>query len=177
MDGNRFDQITRALVTSDSRRGLLKGAVATLAGLAAMRAHAGDASCRPGDSYCQRHTDCCSGECYLASRNRFKRVCATNCEPLSCDAFGGLCGAHDDGCGGETSCPCPRGRVCLSNGTCALPCLDGTCPTCGECREDVDTGLDVCSEGETPNPCTNTDPDCPAGTHCPAGDDVCHPTC
>jgi hypothetical protein len=63
MDGHRFDDWTRGLAASETRRYLLGGiASAALAALGAGRA--GARSCRAGPGRtCREHADCCSGLC------------------------------------------------------------------------------------------------------------------
>jgi hypothetical protein len=59
MDGHRFDGLTRALARGRSRRAVLKGLAARLAGLAWPRATGATTRNANGQS-CTRATDCAS---------------------------------------------------------------------------------------------------------------------
>jgi hypothetical protein len=87
-------------------------------------------------------------------------VCVPDC---------GTCGAAD-GCGG-TCTNCPAGRICLDNGTCAVPCPNGgpDCTAAGcEFTRCIETGQGkVCSLGEGEAGCSGGDSaQCPAGRTC-----------
>jgi hypothetical protein len=153
MDGQRFDEIARALVNGSSRRGLLKG-IGGLIGVAAGLAGAGEAAarlaprkCRNQGSRCKGNDDCCAGTC---------------CDRVCC-GDGGTC---VDGTCVEPECsetrPCPDlGNLCWPD-----VCVDGSC---------TQLPLD-CDDG---NPCTDDgycDPDVGcvhlprlAGSACPGG--------
>lgn len=86
-------------------------------------------------------------------------VCVPDC---------GTCGAAD-GCGG-TCTNCPAGRICLDNGTCAVPCDGGADCTAAGCESarciETDQGY-VCSLGESEADCSGGDSaQCPTGRAC-----------
>jgi hypothetical protein len=75
------------------------------------------------------------------------------------------------GTGPYYRCPgpgaCPAGQVCLSNGSCAVPCPNGDsdCQHCGgRCITTADGP--VCAAGGLGRSCTNTNSACPAGSAC-----------
>jgi hypothetical protein len=108
MDGQRFDEITKALATGASRRQILRGVVAGLVGALASglsREHAAAARrCKGAGGKCTADRDCCQDD------------------PARC---------ADGKC-------CPKPRYCASTGTCCPPglkcCGDGEC-TAGSCRK------------------------------------------
>jgi hypothetical protein len=66
---NRFDELTKSLAQSVTRRGALKKFGVGLAGMAlacfglANRAEADSRGCRAYRKPCKTHSDCCSGAC------------------------------------------------------------------------------------------------------------------
>jgi len=70
---DKFDELTRGLAQSATRRQALKKFGAGLAGMAlacfgvADRAKAGKGGCSPAGAKCRRSTHCCSGICYNGS--------------------------------------------------------------------------------------------------------------
>ena len=71
LDSQRFDDLTRALAKGASRRGLLKGLVAGVAGGLGDLGGGGQANAltpRPAGSTCMRQTDCASGICDSRTR-------------------------------------------------------------------------------------------------------------
>jgi len=71
---NKFDELTKSLAQSVTRRAALKKFGVGLAGMAlacvglARRAEAakGDKNCRPSNSQCSNHNQCCSRLCRYA---------------------------------------------------------------------------------------------------------------
>jgi hypothetical protein len=102
MDGSRFDSLTRAVATRQSRRAVIVAlGGATLSGAIAFLGRGGDAAarCRAGGEICATNGECCSNTCLSTDRTG-RRVCA--CEK------------------GTTTC----GSTCCSAG---MPCLNGVC--------------------------------------------------
>src|SRR5215208_3192135 len=88
MDGPRFDLLTKQLIASGSRRGLLKGlaaaAVASVLGRTEFGADA--AACRAPGRTCAEHANCCSGLCGPKDATLRRRCrCAS---PADCPAPG-----------------------------------------------------------------------------------------
>ena len=180
MDGQRFDELTRRVATTVSRRttlGLLAGAAAGLFGVSTRRAAAG--RCLAGGKECsdRRGEECCSGAC---------------CEEVCCD----------DGfaCTGKGCCPaiqscgelcCPQENVgctewVLFDGTVKIGCLckegyyyaDETCIPCQETGEECADDAECCSGSCCNGAC------CPAGFSCdgrscvcPDGQEACKDSC
>ena len=67
---NKFDELTKSLAQSVTRRAALKKFGLGLAGMAlaciglAPKAQAGTRDCRPNGSRCGGDNQCCSGHCY-----------------------------------------------------------------------------------------------------------------
>ena len=65
---NKFDELTKSLAQSVTRRAALKQFGVGLAGMAlacfglASKAEAG--ACRPAGARCMKHSECCSGNCF-----------------------------------------------------------------------------------------------------------------
>ena len=165
MDGQRFDELARALAGGTSRRRLLRGiggligVAAGLAGAEATSAKPAPKKCKNQGSGCKANGDCCGGTCC-------NRVCCGD---------GATC---VDGACVEPECsetrPCPDlGQLCWPD-----VCVNGSC---------TQVSLD-CDDG---NPCTEEgicDPasGCvhlprPAGIQCPGGYcdalGTCRPPC
>jgi len=75
---NKFDELTKGLAQSVTRRAALKKFGVGLAGMAlacfglANKAEANPkppGPCKPFGTLCQRHSDCCSGNCVRPSKN------------------------------------------------------------------------------------------------------------
>ncbi len=160
MDGQRFDEMTRALATGTSRRRVLKGltggVLGTLAGaLGVSRVGAGHG--RPNGATCIRNEHCASGYCDPQTRRcacpEGTTACGDACVGTTCPA-----GAVLD----PTSCTC----VCTATGQ--APCGTGTAATCacevayGEaCDQNTDCQAgSVCRPPDTrfDQTCTTTGP-------------------
>ena len=84
MDGERFDQLTRAWATNVSRRRVLKALLggAAAGALSLMRApetvaqHANPSQCREAGARCGTHAQCCSGICDETTRTCAQPPCA-----------------------------------------------------------------------------------------------------
>lgn len=118
--------------------------------------------CQPGttNAACGSASSCaiCTGQEQCQDQTC---VCVPEC--------GGTCDGTADGCGG-TCTNCPAGRVCLSNGTCAIPCPGGgpDCATagCASTRCIVTNEGNVCSLGNGEGSCQQDNQDCPVGRAC-----------
>jgi len=69
---NKFDELTKGMAQSVTRRAALKKFGLGLAGMAlacfglANKAEAGARNCRPQGSICKNHNQCCSGLCFYS---------------------------------------------------------------------------------------------------------------
>ena len=67
---NKFDELTKQMAQSVTRRAALKKFSVGLAGMAlacfglANKAEAAKNGCKPGGSFCQHSRECCSGNCF-----------------------------------------------------------------------------------------------------------------
>jgi hypothetical protein len=118
MDPVRFDTLTKSLSTSDSRRGMMRAAVAAFASGFWLigRAPGVAAACLPPGEQCHQSSECCSGRC---NKRRNK------CTQLPKKAHG--CTIDDASCENTA----PPGTACpdLPNGICRIT-LKGR-PVCG----------------------------------------------
>lgn len=180
MDEKRFDNIVRILARGSSRRSILRGFVASLAGGllgAAGSQGAGAIACRGTGRVCRVDGNCCSGRCVQESGLSARRVCAcpgggVPCRGTCLDRNALLsdpdnCGACGHRCPGSACARavCQAGvcaQVPLTGQSCdAGPCLDGTCQADGSCRG-------------TPRDCSALDGDCATG-HCDPARNACVP--
>jgi hypothetical protein len=118
MDPVRFDTLTKSLATRDSRRGMMRAAVAAFASGFWLigRAPGVAAACLPPGEQCHQPSECCSGRC---NKRRNK------CTQLPKKAHG--CTIDDASCENTA----PPGTACpdLPNGICRIT-LKGR-PVCG----------------------------------------------
>lgn len=82
----------------------------------------------------------------------------------------GRCGVYANNCGTAVGCPCPPGKSCLSNGSCAQSCAGPTCPVGCLCTIPNVEGMHYCVVSSPPcsemlQVCTSTT-ECPLGRHC-----------
>src|SRR5205085_10161919 len=94
MEPFRFDDLTKALATSTSRRQALKALAATTLGSFLGLSGIGNVfakPCTPNGKHCTSKTVCCSGFCDSATRK-----CA--CAPGTC----------------SSACACPSGQTCVN---------------------------------------------------------------
>lgn len=74
MDGTRFDDLARSLVSRSSRRRIIAGLAAGLVTIAGR--HQADArTCSADGTVCREHANCCSGTCGTGRRGR--KTCAS----------------------------------------------------------------------------------------------------
>jgi hypothetical protein len=158
MDGNRFDELTRALGSGRSRRGILKGLGASAlaaAGVGRLAAPAAARRKRSVGNSCASNNDCASGLCVQESRTR--KICrcqsGTDCcvSDAECDD-GNDCTA--DACVNNqcahtplTGTPCDDGNLCTAEDACQAGQCVGVaveCPPVDDCHDegycDVTTG-------------------------------------
>ena len=157
-----FDDLSRALAETTSRRTALRLLAATAAGgiLSAVGATSAAAACKRVGRSCFADTECCTGRC--------------SPETLECcKVFGKNCSANAQCCTGicrRGKCACKAtGRSCTRDlQCCSLNCSGGTCaegqgcsPTQAEC------GTGCCAETDQ---CCYTEPEdnwcCQAGEAC-----------
>jgi len=134
MDGQRFDAIVRGWGAA-SRRGMLRGMLATgLVGVSRLL-HAGPVAAAPPE--CQTHIDC--------KGNRF---CDTSRRPGRCQA----CKNQSTICKygiGEADC-CDNATEVCDGGSEGQGCVDATCVSPTNCQSDADCcGTDFCACGST----------------------------
>jgi hypothetical protein len=167
MDHERFDDLTRALATSTSRRQFLKtlagGAAGGLLALLGIGEAAADDTCKPNGKKCRKNAQCCSNNCVsgtCAACPSGQRLCNGSCIP------------QNDCC---TNADCASDQIC-QNGTCVTPCTanggicggDGDCCS-GNCSNGFccDPGQVGLSNGSCATPCSSTaDCSCSARSSC-----------
>ncbi len=181
MDGQKFDDITRALATGTSRRKMLKGltagALAAAFGLrrgvttmAAPTCRSLGEACKPGPTGTEEGT-CCSGQnlfCQKVAETGADRCeCATGfvrcngqCVSISCPGGGQL---NTITCG----CDCPTGtELCDEN--CLQLCPTGQSRNFETCACECDTSCSVTGAIQDPSTCTCS---------CPSGTEECNGAC
>jgi hypothetical protein len=151
MDGQRFDNVARALARGASRRGLLRGlAGSVIAGWAAARGHEANAQqayyLGPGDP-CYDDAQCRGADAPL--------YCAANGfdydGPLNCCAFEGSRCGFDEACCGSLSC---------LNGTCLFFDPNAGYPADVGYPAPVDSGLNQTGYGFPPGQACISDAQC-----------------
>jgi hypothetical protein len=164
VDGNRFDDITRAFAVQPTRRGVLRrfvGAATALAMGGVTATDAGAAACRGEGSTCREHANCCSKTCLPASQFRDHRA--------RCGCEGGVLPCGDSCCSGVDPTCCP-GDGCAD--------LDSDPQHCGACGNAAETDRnEACCGGVitqlgTSTNCASCGDDCTAlGSefHCAVG--------
>lgn len=112
MDGDRFDALTRTLGRGQTRRRLLAGAAAGIAGLFGLRqTPAGAQSCATVLEECPTGTECCAGlACHLQSIECIERGNGLT-------GLGGLC-IDDTDCRSDLACD-PTGHCRLGPNSCS----------------------------------------------------------
>src|SRR5689334_13264881 len=156
MEPSRFDELTKALATSTSRREALKTIAATtlggLLGLGGIGTAFGASTCHRNGLGCDTNSQCCSGYCANGEK--------CTCPPApACNSI----------------CPCPSGQSCV-NGTC--------CPTSQVCNGVCCATGQTCVNGTccaTANVCGSTCLAAPCAASqclkCDAATGTCVSTC
>ena len=161
MEPSRFDDLTKALATSTSRRQALKTIAATtlgsILGLSGIGTAFGAPKCHRNGLGCDTNSQCCSGYCANGEK--------CTCPPApACNSI----------------CPCPSGQTC-QNGQCVTPCegLQQPCTSASQCC-DTGQGKTTCESNSVAVVCCNTPGgscsqglDCCGGTYCVGGTCQC----
>src|SRR5215472_10739019 len=107
MDPTKFDELTKALATSTSRRQALKTIAATTIGSILGLASIGTAfaKCHNAGHNCEENSTCCSKLCCIAAGQREGVCCASgqvcqNGTCVTCAANGAHCSQNTDCCSG-----------------------------------------------------------------------------
>ena len=168
MKPTTFDDLTKALATSTSRRQALKTIAATtvggILGLSGIGNVFAIPKCHRAGLGCDTNSNCCSG-----------LYCAPNGKCTTCPALP-TC---------NSGCPCPSGQTC-QNGSCVATCegLQQPCTSPSQCCdtgqntttcEVNNSGLTVCCN--TPGGSCSSDSDCCGLTSCGSnGTCQCNPS-
>jgi hypothetical protein len=114
-------------------------------------------------------SDGCGGSCGTCPADQSCQGGMCLCIPESrTTTCGGRCGDRTNTCGQIVGCPtCSGERACLSNGSCAIVCPVGGCPTGCGCGLPTTEGTSHCiaNSSSVGQPCTST-AECPHGQHC-----------
>jgi len=183
----RFEELSKALTTTTSRRQAMKIFGATAIGGVMSLVGAGGAGaiapgrCRKGGTTCRQNLECCSnfcdpstGRCACPSGTfecPSSGICVGPCGPgqvfnpttCACECPAGTTTCGQTCCTtGQTCCSgtcCPRGQVC-ANGACCINPL--TCTTNSDCCTSYRCVKGLCQ------PCTNP-PTCKSSAECCSG--------
>ena len=122
MDGDRFNELTKAIASGASRRSVVKsiaaGIIGSVLGVARVGATGAQERVRGPGRVCRENSDCVAGAECRSDGLRKRCACAGDTQPCgrACIPFDACC--TDSDCGGLTCC----------NGTCCdLLCKDGVC--------------------------------------------------
>ena len=158
MDGDRFDEFTRAITRDTSRRGFLKKVGAGVAGVlgasaAVEETRAAPKKCKYQGSSCKGNAECCSLNCC-------NRVC---------------CGDGQVCCNGQCVRACPSGQAL--DGACTCQATTPACASAAQCPQSSDPCRPaVCVSGQ----CGFADLNgfaCDDGNPCTAGSICQNGTC
>lgn len=149
MDEQRFDEVTRQLANGVSRRRVLGGLFAGIAGVAGIRtasaANACSEFCRqfpPGPLRGRCRSDCAHETgLFFECEGDFARVCLLGDRTAACCESGQRCAA------GGCATPPPPG--CTSAADCddGNPCTESVCGTDGECSHPPAAAGSLCGDG------------------------------
>ncbi len=182
MDGSRFDELTRALAATASRRRVATGLAAGILGVVGLgRRGRVAAACTPLVRICAAAADCCSGSCANGrcacppgNEPCGANTCAPVCPPDQYRGSGCRCLCRNIGQPpGSIGCPCAASSGCDGGeivfcGGATFDCL---------CDTTTNGGL-VCSDffAFPEIPCVST-ADCPANHACVTSFDCAQPFC
>lgn len=187
MDDQRFDAITRAFAGNISRRGAIKGMLASLAGgaLLTTRFDHTSAQCGSTGEYCDSTTPCCDGLhcCHGQSTNICAECCGNDQCPQGSVCEGFICVPVDqcevagEYCDSENPC-CVGLQCCYGQSTniCAECCGDDQCPVGDICQNWTCVPESGC--GAISRYCDSENPCCD-GLHCCYGQatNICAECC
>ena len=170
MDVGRFDELTRMLAASGSRRSSLRAlAGAALAGgLSRLGRREAVAACKKARKRCKKNKDCCSKKCRRKKKNG-KKKCRGNGPGPTCLENGAMCASSNTCCSGfcgdnpvpwASTCCVPNDETCVIGSDC---CQNAASPAACE------SGRCCVGEGgtcATPNGFQNAE--CCAGLGCDA---------
>lgn len=134
MKSSTFDDLTKALATSTSRRQALKAIAATIGGVLGLGSiGTAFANCKPNGIGCNTSSQCCSGGC-----------CHGTCTDLNTPQNCGSCGHTCD----ASQCQTCQHGACVSTCTSDQYCNNGTCHTYLGCSEPCSASLGLlCAPG------------------------------
>jgi hypothetical protein len=162
MDHERFDDLTRALATTTSRRQFLKTLAGSAAGgllaLLGIGEAAADDTCKPIGKKCRKNAQCCSGNCAEGK-----------CAP--CKDPGVACSSDSECCSGACCLTASGEKFCCDrpDGICCPPGSDALCCSAGQvCCHDA--SITCCPAGTTCCPFLSPVPCCAPGGDCATGD-------
>jgi len=170
MEDQRFDQLTKVLARSVSRRAALKAAVATTIGgffVVRTRGIVAADECKCFGVKCNHDHQCCTSRCDPTTKQCVCPTGATLCNGVCTPNCSGGQVLNANTC----QCACTSGTV-LCNGSCVSICPSGQTLNASSCQCDCPTGKtkcgsSCCTGGQT---CT-TNQQCVSvecGTTCPA---------
>src|SRR6478609_1616422 len=178
MDDQRFDNLSRIIARSTTRRATVKGIAAAIgggvfAGVFGVRAQRAMAeSAEPGGA-CNSNRDCTTGLCSAEGRTSGFCYCEDPARPwLGCDCIpdpsdqgqcvdvtliccadgaGGVCTSASTGCPPTSECNQGPGQVCSGDEECCTgTCMSGVCA----CLTDTEPWLGCpCDREDEPRPC------------------------
>jgi hypothetical protein len=190
MDSHRFDDLTRTLATSTSRRQALKalggGLLAALVPGSVLAKGGSNSACATFCAQVFGANTRAAGQC-TSDAAKGKGLCYT-CGPAApanstSKLCNGTCIPNDqccEGCPDGQTCQngtcvtaCPSDKVLLSNGSCATPCTTtgASCGSCGAgvCSLDASGAIYCLNTGVPGNGSCSSDSNCPTGYFCKAG--------
>lgn len=192
VEGQRFDNLAKAMANGMSRRVLLRGLVGGVLGGALVATAIGrdpraaaQAACTPGGP-CESDADCCEGQCN--TEQKFCYCSDPNVPGLGCSCDGsdsGSCGVTITGTAGMVCCPaasggpdagiCTGGRdtsACSTGGTVECAAAGQTCSHGSDCcfGKCSDQGICYCDDPSKPALGCLCDPQAPR-----CGDLTCCP--
>lgn len=162
MDDQQFDQLSKSLATSVSRRQAMKilgataaGGMAALFGARGASAHH-NANCRDFDDNCRSNAECCTGACinFHCGCAEGTVICQDRCVPVCTPPR--ILDPDSCTCECDPAIICPPPRL-LDPQTCQCACPAGTTPcgqTCcppgtfcqnGVCVQGVPCGNELCN--------------------------------